>query len=111
MNMKPFITVVAAISTSAFAERPHLVGTIVNRAGGEIVLMSDPCWTDDTQRFAYIKDDGGRISLTGCWTFIKPNIYVFWNNGAVFQYEFGVLNMTEEYREYLNRNYPQEVKP
>ena len=110
MKAKMFAAVAALFSITAFAEQPPIVGTIANRAGGQIVLMSNPCPRDKTQLFVYIKEEGGRISETGCWTFKKPNIYVFWDDGEVFQYDFDAMNMTPEYAEYLRRNYPQGDK-
>ena len=90
------------------ADQPVIVGVISNRAGGEIVFTSNACPSDKTQMFVYIKEDGGRIKQSGCWTLRQKRIYVFWDDGEVFEYELDALQITPEYQEYLKRTYPQE---
>ena len=93
---------------SAWAKVPTIVGTIANRANGQIVLTSNKCPKDDSRLFAYVKQDGGRIRYTGCWIWEDPKIFVFWDTGDVFEYDFASVELSPEFIEYLNRRQANE---
>jgi hypothetical protein len=104
--MKKWIIALALLVGAVNAkelERPSIVGTIKNRAGGSIVLtMRFPkdC-SDKGMAFAYVRDDGGKISETGCWKAEDTSIYVFWSDGQVFEYDGLNIEFTEEWLKYM----------
>jgi hypothetical protein len=104
--MKKTILAVLAtlITATAWAKAPAIVGTIANRANGHIVLTSNPCPSDKEKLFAYVKEEGGRISVTGCWAWQDPKIFVFWQIGDVYEYDFSSVELSPEFIEYLKRN-------
>lgn len=108
--MKKTILAVLAmlITATAWAKVPTIVGTIVNRANGQIVFTSNKCPKDESRLFAYVKQDGGRIVATGCWVWEDPKIYVFWDAGEVFEYDFATMELTQEFIDYLNRRQANE---
>jgi hypothetical protein len=84
------------------AETPAIVGTIANRAGGEIVLTmraTKDC-TKQEGVFVYIRNDGGKVSSTGCWRVDDTTIFVFWDDGEVYTYPAEAVRFTEEWLEY-----------
>lgn len=102
--MKRFWGLIAAIgfATSAIAQEwPAVIGTISNRAGGEIVLTGEVCAADKTKFFVYIRDSGGKISGTGCWTFKQGSFWVFWDDGEVFNYDYEAFKPTSEFETYM----------
>jgi len=103
--MKNIILAVVAslVTVTAWAKVPTIVGTIKNRANGQIVFTSNKCPKDDSRLFAYVKQDGGRIRHTGCWIWEDPIIFVFWDTGDVFEYDFASVELSPEFIEYMNR--------
>lgn len=83
---------------------PSVLGWIRNRAQGQIVLAGENCAAEPTRRFAFIKDDGGRISLTGCWQMIGDDIFINWSDGDVFSYPIASIEFSPAFNEWYERN-------
>lgn len=83
-------------------EAPPVIGTITNRAGGEIVFTtrSTSKCSKQEARFAYIRDDGGKISLLGCWRIDGEQVFVFWDDGDTYSYPMDAIRFTEEWIRY-----------
>lgn len=79
----------AAISVAVAADKPTIVGTIANKAGGQIVLAAST--TNECSKremlFAYTRSSGGKVDLTGCWRLDGESVYVFWDDGEVYEYD------------------------
>ena len=100
--MRRILMLVAAFAaTVAWAEMPSIIGGIDNEAGGEIVLMTDPCQSDPKKFIAYTRDAGGKILMMGCYRYAQRKFFVFWSDGSVYEYPFEALRMTEEFRQFL----------
>jgi len=84
-------------------QRPSVVGVIKNRAGGEIVLtMRFPkVCLDKDMASAYVREDGGKISETGCWKAEDTSVFVFWSDGQVFEYDGTSIEFTKEWLAYM----------
>ena len=83
---------------------PSVLGWIRNRAQGQIVLAGETCAADPTRRFAFVKDDGGKISLTGCWQMIGDDIFINWSDGDVFSYPIASIEFSPAFNEWYERN-------
>jgi len=97
-----WLTVGLMVSTAWALDWPGVVGTISNKAGGEIVFTGEACPTDETRFFVFIRDKGGKVSNTGCWVFRQGAFWVFYGDGDVFNYPYEAIKMTPEFRQYLN---------
>lgn len=87
---------------------PPIIGSIRNRAQGQIVLATEKCSTDPSLQFAFVKDDGGRLSLTGCWQMIGEDIVIRWSDGDVFSYPVGSIEFTDSFNQWSERNRRQK---
>lgn len=109
--MKKWIIALALLAgASSAAERPLIVGHIDNQAGGEITLtmrVTAKC-LERKAAFVYVRDAGGRISLTGCWKVDGETIFVFWDDGDVFSYPFEALQMTTEWLRFMEQQRAEE---
>lgn len=83
-------------------EVPAVIGTLPNRAGGEIVFTTRVTRSCSKQEaiFAYIRDEGGKISLAGCWRIDGEQVFVFWDDGDVYSYPLNTIRFTEEWIRY-----------
>ena len=87
----------AAISVAVAADKPTIVGTIANEAGGQIVLASSTTKDCDKQgrMFVYTRSAGGKIGLTGCWRLDGESVFVFWDDGEVYEYDALAIRFTD----------------
>jgi len=83
---------------------PTIIGKIRNRAQGEIVLASESCASDPSSRFAFIRESGGKLSLTGCWQMVDDDIVIRWSDGDVFMYPIESIEFTQSFNEWYERN-------
>ena len=83
---------------------PPIIGSIKNRAGGQIILATEKCSTDPSLQFAFVKDDGGRLSLTGCWQMIGEDIIIKWSDGDVFSYPVGSIEFSDGFNRWSEQN-------
>lgn len=105
--MRKFIWILVAFCSTAVAQTPPtIIGKIRNRAQGEITFTSEKCSRDPTMNFAFIRDDGGRLSLSGCWRLVDYNVLVSWSDGDVYSYPVENVQFTPEY----NAWYEQQQK-
>lgn len=99
--MVKWIVLLSLLSSELIAQQmPVIVGTIRNRAQGEITFTTEPCNTDSTMHFAFIRDDGGKLSLSGCWKLIGYDVVVKWSDGDVYSYPVSNVQFTQEYNEW-----------
>lgn len=103
--MKKWIIALALLAgTGSAAEKPTIVGTIANQAGGQIVLTfsgTKEC-APRQMLFVYVRDAGGKISLSGCWRIEGDSVYVFWEDGDVYEYDGLEIQFTEAWLRYAN---------
>lgn len=92
---------VLMVSTAWAKEPPMIFGTIENKAGGHIVFTSRPCPRDDDKRFVFIRDEGGRVSSTGCWVYKDRIFWVFWADGDVFSYDLDAFDVSPEFEAHM----------
>lgn len=83
---------------------PIIVGVIRNRAQGEITFTSETCKADPSMSFAFIRDDGGKLSLGGCWKLVGYNVIVKWSDGDIYSYPVENVQFTSEYNEWYEKN-------
>jgi len=96
--MRKFIWIFIALCNVAMAQSPPgVIGTIRNKGNGEITLTGEECSAKTGKYFVYIRDPGGRISLTGCWSMLENNIFVAWADGDVYSYPIESLTFTPEF--------------
>lgn len=107
--MRKFIWALIVISGTAVAqERPTVIGFITNKAEGEITLTGAICKADKSKFFLYVRDRGGKISLTGCWSIFESDIFVTYSDGDIYSYPVTAVNFTPEYDAWYQRNQQQE---
>ena len=82
---------------------PPVIGFIRNRAGGQITLASESCSAKQGTSFAFIKDDGGKISLTGCWSMVGDDVVIVWSDGDVYSYPITAIQFTPSFDEWYER--------
>lgn len=83
---------------------PIIVGFIRNKAQGEITFTSETCRADPTMSFAFIRDQGGKLSLGGCWKLVEYNVIVKWSDGDIYSYPVENVVFTDEYNEWYRKN-------
>jgi hypothetical protein len=104
---KLFLLFAAFCSVAVAQSVPTVIGFIPNRASGQITLTSETCKGSTDERFVFVKDDGGKLSLTGCWKMIDSDVIVRWSDGDVYSYDVGMVVFTPAFNEwYKNRNQP-----
>ena len=92
---------VLMVSTAWAKEPPMLIGTIENKAGGQIMFTSRPCPREKDKRFVFIRDQGGQVSAAGCWVYKDRLFWVFWSDGDVFSYDLDAFEPTPDFEAYL----------
>lgn len=101
---KLLISFVAAFSITAAAQSlPTIIGFIPNRAAGQIVLTSETCKSAADQKFVFIKDDGGKLSLIGCWKLIDSDVIVRWSDGDVYSYDVASVVFTPDFEAWYSK--------
>jgi hypothetical protein len=94
--MKKWIAAAALMIGVANAQQmPYLVGSVNNRANGQIQFTSSQTNCGD-KYFVYIKGDGGRLEGRGCYVFGNQFIVVTWENGDTYTYDYEMLQLTPE---------------
>lgn len=104
--MKRYLIALALlIGTVTAAETPPIVGTIANRAGGQIVLTMRS--TSDCAKkeavFVYTRDEGGKVSAVGCWKVDGESIWVFWADGEIYEYPAASIEWSEAWIEHIRK--------
>lgn len=95
---------VAMCGTAVAEEAPTIIGHFKNKASGEITLTTETCRRDESKRFAFIKNEGGKLSLGGCWVMIDSNVLISWEDGDVYSYPVEAIIFTPEFDEWSERN-------
>lgn len=91
------------------AEPPLVVGTIANRAGGQITLTSRQGSCKDNEFTAYIVDDGGQVALWGCWIWLDTQIFVTYSDKTSYTYHILKVQISEEYKSWANQKGKSEI--
>ena len=103
--MRKWILLFAMMCGTAVADKiPTVIGYLPNKAAGEITLTSETCERDRTKKFAFIKNEGGKLSLGGCWRMIESNVLISWEDGDVYSYPVESIIFTPEFNEWSERN-------
>jgi hypothetical protein len=104
LNWKAFIIGLSLAGAVAVADtKPSIVGTIANEAGGQIVLASSTtkgCSKRDLM-FAYTRSPGGKIGATGCWRLDGESVFVFWDDGDVYEYDGLGIRFTDAWIKWM----------
>ena len=96
--MRKLFVLIALMCTEVVAQKaPTVVGTIRNRASGEITLTTESCSSDPSMFFVFVRDDGGKLSLSGCWRAVDYNVIVKWSDGDVYSYPIMNVEFSPEY--------------
>ena len=99
--MRKLIVLVALLCREAIAQKmPAILGTITNRADGKITLTTESCSSDAEMYFVFVRDNGGKLSMTGCWKLIDYNVLVKWSDGDVYTYPIENVKFSQEYDEW-----------
>lgn len=105
---KLFLSLAAFCSVAVAQNAPTIIGYIPNRASGQITLTSETCSSAKDQMFLFVRDDGGKLSMTGCWKMIESNILVKWSDGDVYSYDVAAVIFSDEFNEwYATKNKPK----
>lgn len=105
---KLFLFFALFCSVAAAQERPTIIGYIPNRASGQITLTGELCSDSKDQMLVFIRDDGGKLSTTGCWRLIDSSVIVRWADGDVYSYDVGAVIFTDEFNEWsAKKNKPK----
>lgn len=105
---KLFLSLAAFCSVAVAQQAPKIIGFIPNRADGQITLTNEVCANAKDQLLVFVKDDGGKLSLVGCWKLIDSNVMVRWSDGDVYSYDVGAVIFTPEFDEwYAKKNKPK----
>ena len=93
----------AAVSVAVAADKPTIVGTIANQAGGQIVLATSTTkeCSKREMMFAYTRSSGGKVDLTGCWQLDGESVFVFWDDGEVYEYDANSIEFTKKWLAYM----------
>lgn len=85
------------------ADKPTIVGTIANQAGGQIVLAfsSTKECAAKQMMFVYARSAGGKIGPTGCWRIEGESIWVFWADGEVYEYDGLQIQYTDAWLRWM----------
>lgn len=105
---KLFVLLAAFIGTAYAANDPAIIGSIPNKAGGQITLAAEVCKNEQGRRIAYIWSATGKVTLFGCWTMVGDQIFIKWSDGDVFSYPVDSITFSNEFnRWYDNKNRTQ----
>jgi hypothetical protein len=105
--MRKLFLLFAAFCSVAVAESlPIIIGYIPNRASGQITLTGELCSGSKDEKFVFVKDDGGKLSMSGCWTLIGNDVIVRWSDGDVYSYSAGSIVFSNEFNEWYSKQKP-----
>lgn len=105
--MKKLLAIaLCVVSVAAIAQRmPTIIGYVKNKANGEITFTTEQGHCNrDSGLLAYIRDNGGRIAMVGCWRMVDSEVFVVWSDGDLFSYGGDAIQFTEEWLRYSERN-------
>ena len=93
--MKKIILILLLTATSAWSE---VIATTTNGLGGKIALTDLTC-TNTTYKgkIAYATSPTSK-TLLGCWLSDNTMIHIFWDDGEMRSYPFGIWELTDEAR-------------
>lgn len=96
------------LSVGAVADQlknaPAILFSLKNQHGGDMFFTSKQITCPDKTLWAFIRDPGGKTSLTGCYTIGGDMIFVQWSDDtAVYTYDFNTVTPTEETLRFLER--------
>jgi|LakMenEpi08Jun12_1017391.scaffolds.fasta_scaffold01908_3 hypothetical protein len=102
--MKRWIAVAALmIGVASADDLPYLLGSVNNRANGQIYFTTSKTNCDE-KHFAFIRGDGGEIQARGCYVLGNDFIIVIWDDGSTYTYEYAGFNFSREALEFMKRN-------
>jgi hypothetical protein len=103
--MKKWIALaILSIGVAGAQTTPYVVGSVKNRANGLIQFTSDHAQCGKDRWFAFIRGDGGRVEMRGCYIFGEQFIVVTWEEGEVYTYDYEALVLTPEMQAFMERN-------
>jgi hypothetical protein len=85
-------------------QAPYIIGSVKNRANGLIQFTSEHGQCGNDRWFAFIRGDGGRVEMRGCYIFSQQFIVVTWEEGDVYTYDYDALILTPEMIGFMERN-------
>lgn len=93
----------ALVGTVVAQELPYLLGSVNNRANGQIYFTTSKANCAE-KHFAFIRGDGGEIQARGCYVLGGEFIIVVWEDGSTYTYDYAALNFSREATEFMKRN-------
>jgi hypothetical protein len=99
--MRKLVLLAALICSEVVAQQmPLIIGIIRNKAAGEITLTRERCKADPDMSLVFVRNEGGKISLAGCWKLVEYNVLVKWNDGDLYSYPIENIEFSAEYDEW-----------
>lgn len=96
--MRKWIVLIALVCSEVVAQQmPLIIGVIRNKAAGEITLTREACKADPSMSLVFVRNEGGKISLAGCWKLVEYNILVKWSDGDLYSYPVENVEFSPEY--------------
>lgn len=103
--MRKWLILIALLCAPVFAEEvPYILGYVNNKDGGKIVFTSIVSDCKDSRKLVFIRDNGGRISLRGCYLSDNTFLVVQWEDGSVYTYDWDGFIVSDEFQKYMKRN-------
>lgn len=103
--MKRYAVLLAAASPLAGAQDvPTILGTLPNRDNNKITFTTLKTDCPKDQYLVYTQADGGKISMTGCYSLVGDQLFVRWVDGDFYTYPADDLIPSDEFRNFMNRN-------
>ncbi len=97
--MKLAAIVLALVSAVASAKDVTIIGTLKTQAGGLITFTSVKGSCPDNQLVAYIRSNGGKVAITGCFSLVDDQLFVLWSDGDLYTYPMDNIEWTPEFLE------------
>jgi hypothetical protein len=91
---------VMLVGSAAAQQIPYLMGSVNNRANGQIYFTTSKTNCGE-RHFAFIRGDGGEIQLRGCYVLGSEFIVVTWDDGDTYTYDYAALKFTADMERYL----------
>ncbi len=91
------------VSIPVMSAEPFIIGSIINRAGGQITFTTRAENCESGQRRGFTRDDGGKIDHWFCWMLFGEEFIVAYDDGERWAYTLGALILSDEYRAYMQR--------
>ena len=102
--MKIAALILATLSIVAAAQEATIIGTMRNKGNGLITFTSVKGSCPDNQRVVYIRNEGGKVEITGCFSLVDDQLFVLWKDGDLYTYPVEAISFTPEFLRNSDKN-------